>query len=80
MATIDERLEALTTHLELLHHDVETLAGTMKEQGRTVERIFRRISRFETAVLRIGAIHSERIDRLEREIFGDLKEEGGDPR
>jgi hypothetical protein len=75
--TIDERIEALTESVELLHH-------TVTDQRKNIDLLLehdkvqdRRFARFEAIVLRLGASHSERIRDIEKEVFGGDEPEKG---
>lgn len=62
--TIDERIDALTTHLELLGHDVSDLT-------KNVNRMATGLNRLRQYALRIALDHEVRInvlERLEREL------------
>jgi hypothetical protein len=52
--TIDERLEALTMNLELLHRDVQDLKTVAKQDGDNIR-----------ALARIAEIHERRLTELE---------------
>jgi hypothetical protein len=68
--TIDERIDALTTHLELLSHDVSDLT-------KNVNRMAVGLNRLRQYALRIALDHEVRInvlEKLEQEIDDDAPE------
>jgi SPX domain protein involved in polyphosphate accumulation len=69
--TIDERIDALTTSMELFQHSLEDLREKQKQddekQQRFNDRLDRRISRLYGITLRIGADFAERLRKLELE-------------
>ena len=52
--TIDERIEALTMNLELLHRDVQDLKAVAQQDGENIR-----------ALARIAEIHERRLTELE---------------
>ena len=52
--TIDERIEALTMHLELLSHDIQELRRLAAQEGESIR-----------ALARVTEIHEKRLTDLE---------------
>jgi hypothetical protein len=65
--TIDERIDALTTSMELFQHSLEDLREKQKQDDEKQQRLDRRISRLYAITLRIGADFAERLRKLELE-------------
>ncbi|MBV8630464.1 MAG: hypothetical protein JOZ83_06035 [Silvibacterium sp.] len=80
--TIDERLEKLTERHEALTLTVENLEHRLEQQAANIDKLIaaqaktdRRIDRFYTATLRLGADLASRLQKLEDLRDGDDGEE-----
>jgi hypothetical protein len=75
--TIDERIDALTTSMELFQHSLEDLRTVQEQTDKRLEETDRRISRLYGITLRIGADFAERLRKLELEDDEDGTRNGG---
>lgn len=65
MATIDERLEALTRNLELLEHSIHDLQQLVNDLQQLVNEGFRALYNSTDNLLKIAQTHETRLQRLE---------------
>ena len=75
MATIDERLEALTQTVELLAKMQMKTEESIQALAKDQLRMKRHFSMFETAVLGFAVDYTERLQKIEDKYFDDKGKE-----